>query len=116
MLGDVFVPQGTVVSTLPYATARDAKVFSDPDRFYPERWLNATTEMKNMSRPFSTGPRNCIGRHLAEVQLMLTLARIYQLYDVATDPSMIPEKMVLRDRGVMEPWDASLLVKVSEPK
>ena len=113
VIGDYFVPKGTVVSTLPYTTARDARVFSEPDVCQPERWLNATSDMKNMSRPFSTGPRNCIGKHLAMVQLTLTLTRLYQLFDVVVDASMTPEKMKLRDRGVMEPWDASLLVSAT---
>jgi cytochrome P450 len=110
------VPQGAVVATNAFTTARDPKVFTDPDTFRPERWLKPTTSMKKMSLPFAIGPRNCIGKHLAEVQLSLTLARIYQLYDISADPSITAHSMRHRDRGVMEPWAASLPVTVSSAK
>lgn len=64
-----------------------------------------------MSRPFSYGPRNCIGRHLAQIGLTLTLARLYQLYDMENDCCMTEEMMRPKDRGVTSPWAATVLVK-----
>lgn len=64
-----------------------------------------------MSRPFSYGPRNCIGKHLADIGLHLTLARLYQLYDIMIEPSMTDEMMRQKDRGVCAPWDEKLLVR-----
>ncbi|KAL7952216.1 cytochrome P450 [Trichoderma compactum] len=109
-----FVPKGTIVSVSSHATARDPHVFSEPETYDPDRWLNAGPEMKNMSRPFSYGPRNCIGKPLAEIGLKLTLSRLYQLYDIENDPSMTESSMRLKDRGVAAPWDAKLLIKPSQ--
>ena len=64
-----------------------------------------------MSRPFSYGPRNCIGKHLAQIGLILTLSRLYQLYDIDNDPIMTDEMMRPKDRGVTAPWAAKVLIK-----
>ncbi|PVH72446.1 cytochrome P450 [Cadophora sp. DSE1049] len=71
-----WVPHGISVEVSSYATARNARVFAEPLKFDPYRWENATPEMRCLSRPFSTGPRNCVGRHLAEIGLRLAISRI----------------------------------------
>ena len=66
-----------------------------------------------MNRPFSTGPRNCVGMHLARVQLFLTICAIYQRFDIKLHSDMTEEMMVLRDQGVMSPVGKKLLVHVT---
>ena len=111
-----YVPVGTVVQTSPYATSRDPLVFPEPDCFNPERWAKPTIEMKSMSRPFSWGPRNCIGKHLAEIGLYLTVARVFQLYDVNIDPRTTDEMMEPKDIGVLEPKGEKLYVQVNKAR
>jgi cytochrome P450 len=94
-----------------YATHRDAKIFPDPLEFIPERWLNPNAEMRGMSKPFGHGPRNCIGKHLADIGMHLTLAHLYQQYDLEIDPCMTDEMMRQKDRGAAGPWDAKFVVK-----
>jgi len=59
------------------------KNFERPDEFIPERWL----EDKSMSisaknahpfafMPFGFGPRMCIGRRLAELEMRVVLAKV----------------------------------------
>ena len=110
IIGGQYIPTGVGISNNPYATARDPVTFPNPDQFDPSRWDFATSEMRIMSRPFSLGPRNCIGRHVAEIGLYLTVTRLFQLFDVTTDSSMTEDKMKLRDQGAYTPWDESLLV------
>jgi cytochrome P450 len=105
-----FIPAGTVVSTSAYTTCRDPNVFDNPLDYVPERWLEPTPEMTSASRPFSYGPRNCIGKHLAEIGLHLTLSRLFQLYDIRVDPSMTEEMMKQCDRGVTSPWAKKMVV------
>ncbi|KAK4504596.1 hypothetical protein PRZ48_005512 [Zasmidium cellare] len=107
-----WVPKGVKVETNIYTTARDPEVFPSPDQFEPSRWETATPEMRQMSRPFSYGPRNCIGRHLAEVIILLTISRLYQLYDVIPDASLTPDKMQQLDLGVLEPGCDEFFVEV----
>lgn len=103
VIANDYVPENIQVEVSSYATARDPDVFPNPLEFKPSRWENATEEMRNMARPFSYGPRNCVGRHLAEIGLFMTVSRLYQLYDVVPDPDLRPEDMNQVDLGVLEP-------------
>ena len=55
------VPARTVVSMSPYSLHRNAEVFKDPLKFNPDRWIDASPEMKRWFWPFSSGGRMCIG-------------------------------------------------------
>lgn len=103
VIGTEYVPEGVQVEVSTYATARDPEVFHNPLNFDPWRWENATDAMKNMARPFSYGPRNCVGRHLAEMGLFLTISRLFQLYDIVPDAQMEAQDMRQIDFGVLEP-------------
>lgn len=116
VIGGQYVPAGVVVSNLAYTTHRDPAVFPDPEEFLPERWKCPSQEMKSMYRPFSTGPRNCIGMHLARVQLLLVVCAIYQRFEVKLHPRTTAEMMVMRDQGVMTPTGKQLWVSVTRRK
>lgn len=66
-----------------------------------------------MSRPFSTGSRNCVGKHLAQVNLVLTLSRVFQLFNLTVDPITTEEMMKPFDRGALEPRGGKLFVEVT---
>jgi cytochrome P450 len=60
-----------------------ARNFKDPESFVPERWLGHD-EYKDDNRavfqPFSVGPRNCLGKNLANAEMRLILAKmVYSL-------------------------------------
>ncbi|KAI9591714.1 cytochrome P450 [Syncephalis fuscata] len=79
-LDDYFVPGGTTVMVSTIAMHMNEQIFPDPHKFYPDRWLNASPEqlaiMKINFAPFSVGPRACIGRNLAWMELRLTLVEL----------------------------------------
>ncbi|RKK76757.1 hypothetical protein BFJ69_g6706 [Fusarium oxysporum] len=83
--GGVSYPPDTVISAQPYTIHRYEGVFEDPDEFRPERWLNVPPEKKDrMYRafvPFSAGQRGCIGRGLAWMHIMKSVARTLQEFD-----------------------------------
>lgn len=114
MISGEWVPKGTRVETNAYTTARDPTVFADPLLFNPSRWESPTVAMKKMSRPFSYGPRNCIGQHLAEMGLTLAVCRLYQLYDLVPTADMTPEYMQQEDKGVIEPKNEHFYVTAFE--
>jgi cytochrome P450 len=63
-IGGYFVPAGTAVSCQAYSLHRNPKVFPDPYKFNPDRWLSAGAEVAVMKRwwwPFSSGGRMCLG-------------------------------------------------------
>ncbi|KAH0443053.1 hypothetical protein CcaCcLH18_01166 [Colletotrichum camelliae] len=58
-----YIPEGTDISVSPWSTVHNPEYFSDPWQFKPERWLDPhCTDVKDASRPFLLGPRDCLGR------------------------------------------------------
>lgn len=62
------LPQGTVVGIHQLSTYRSRAHFKDPYSFHPERWLGDPMyrdDHLDAMKPFSIGPRNCLGKNLA---------------------------------------------------
>jgi cytochrome P450 len=76
------VPAGTTLFVFPWVLHRDPRFHRDPLRFEPDRW---TSEFeRNLPRhaylPFGSGPRMCIGREFARMELVLIVATIAQRF------------------------------------
>ncbi|KAK3896878.1 cytochrome P450-like protein [Staphylotrichum tortipilum] len=83
------VPQGVIVGTPHYAIHHNEAYYPEPFAFRPERWLvqgEGDDERVALAQsafcPFSIGPRGCIGKGLAYVEMGVTLARVLFIYDV----------------------------------
>jgi cytochrome P450 len=80
-----FVPGNTCVSVNQWSANRSPSNFSRPEEFIPERWMGAA-EFKDDKRkavqPFSVGPRNCLGKSLAYVEMKIILARAIWNFDL----------------------------------
>ena len=79
-----YVPEGTIVSTSNYSTSRDPRYWTAPNDFIPERWLegSAYSDMKEASKPFSLGPRVCLGINLAYLEMQIILAKMLWHFDL----------------------------------
>ncbi|CCO33927.1 Benzoate 4-monooxygenase [Rhizoctonia solani AG-1 IB] len=79
---------GSVISVPSYTTNRSSVWGDDPEEFRPERWLDDNSSSLNKYFvPFSLGPRACIGRNIAYMELMLIAATLVRRYDVAALPT-----------------------------
>jgi cytochrome P450 len=84
------VPAGAVVGCSAYSIHHNAAYFPSPFSYQPERWLSsegtATKESIELAQsafcPFSLGPRGCIGRNMAYMELLTTVARTVWLFDM----------------------------------
>ncbi|KAF8747354.1 Cytochrome P450 monooxygenase, partial [Rhizoctonia solani] len=75
--------EGSVISVPSYSTNRSSVWGADPDVYRPERWLEeGSGSLNKYYVPFSTGPRACIGRNLANMNLLLVSAAFFSRYDV----------------------------------
>ncbi|KAJ5788416.1 hypothetical protein N7457_003406 [Penicillium paradoxum] len=88
MIAGHWVPGGTVVSVPHYAASHSSTNFTDPEQFIPERHLDDprfANDNKTAMQPFSFGPRNCIGRNLAYVEMRMILTRMIYNFDMELD-------------------------------
>jgi len=78
-LGGYPIPVGTEVITSIYHTHRIAELYSEPNKFRPERWheLDPGPYAYN---PFGAGPRMCIGASFAMMELKIVLAILLQRF------------------------------------
>ncbi|TRX91612.1 hypothetical protein FHL15_007394 [Xylaria flabelliformis] len=74
------IPKGTPVTLSVYSLHMDPKVFPDPCKYDPERWLGDryNPQMDRNWNPFSKGSRICIGMHVAWAQMYLILATLFR--------------------------------------
>ncbi|KAI1877879.1 uncharacterized protein JN550_000061 [Neoarthrinium moseri] len=96
-----FVPEATIVSTQPYSIHRiDEKVFPEPDRFNPDRWLEETgdADRKRMFFAFASGGRGCVGKHLALAEMKTLLVDVYSQFSTVPDESMSADMMAMSDQ------------------
>jgi len=77
------IPAGVEVGVSAYSLHHNSSHFPDSFEYRPERFLDVEAEdtLKSFA-PFSTGPRACIGRNLAYMEMMIVLARMLLLFDM----------------------------------
>ncbi|KAF6813398.1 benzoate 4-monooxygenase cytochrome P450 [Colletotrichum musicola] len=108
-----FVPGNCKVFINQLAAYRWPGHFAAPSEFRPERWLKGEGggagrapaydgDVKGVLKPFSTGPRNCIGKHLAYGEIRTILAKILWEFDVHLAPESNGWMEGLKIYGVWE--------------
>ncbi|KAJ4317246.1 hypothetical protein N0V84_007465 [Fusarium piperis] len=97
--GRYFGP-GTVLSVPTYTVHHSAEIWGpDVEEFKPERWESITEKQKIAFIPFSHGPRSCVGRNLAEMQMRLIAATWVKRYNIF----LRQEKMETREGFLRKP-------------
>ncbi|KAL1486985.1 hypothetical protein MTO96_046724, partial [Rhipicephalus appendiculatus] len=79
------IPANVVLRTEWFVAGRLEDNFTQASTFLPERWLKSSEEQSGKARawamhpfaslPFGTGPRTCIGKRIAEMELCSVLAQ-----------------------------------------
>ena len=136
-----YIPPGTTVSVMQCQIHVDERIFRQPRAFQPERWfedhggreldkyflgvrdqpapLNLLRGLLNYSltpipTQFSTGPRSCIGKNVAILEMKLLLYSRFRRYDLSLSPTT-PQLGCLRllvTKAVTPVW---VNVRLAEP-
>jgi cytochrome P450 len=82
-LGGESLPKGTQVMILLYALHHHPDFWDDADQLKPERWFPSSAPKVPFSYvPFLDGSRKCIGRSMAEQQLLTVLTTLVRSVDL----------------------------------
>ncbi|KAF4784431.1 cytochrome P450 [Colletotrichum scovillei] len=85
MVRGEFLPAKTTVAVHQWAMYHNEANFKNPFLFHPERFLGDpeyASDRREAFQPFHIGPRNCLGRNLAYVEMRIMLARLLWNFDL----------------------------------
>jgi len=116
-----WVPAGSSVSVTGWVATHQESHFHSAREFHPERWLPSDhpffedrfkNDMKEASKPFSLGPRVCLGVNLAYMEMRIILARLIWEFDwELLDQELVWE----RDNMVKSLWQKPKLMVKFKP-
>jgi cytochrome P450 len=115
------VKPGEKVVWSPWAMARSTRIWgSDAASFRPERWLPSIApggERKPGLRRtafefpvFHAGPRSCLGKQLARIELIFILREVLRRYELRPDWDVAVDRVV--GQGLTGPIEGGLPVRV----
>jgi cytochrome P450 len=104
-VGDCLVRSGNAIYIPVYAIHRHEKLWSEPDKFDPDRFASdvASTRSRYAYLPFGAGPRICIGRSFAMMEAVTMLALLINSYRLSLPSDYQPqmESQVRRKHACM---------------
>ncbi|MGH0146530.1 UNVERIFIED_CONTAM: hypothetical protein FKN15_008328 [Acipenser sinensis] len=98
------IPSGTLVQIGLYAMGRNPQIFPRPLQYNPARWLKGEIHyFKSLS--FGFGPRQCLGRRIAEIEMQLFLIHLLQNFKIEkqrqVDVGSTFELIILPDKPIL---------------
>ncbi|KAL0935888.1 benzoate 4-monooxygenase cytochrome p450 [Colletotrichum truncatum] len=90
-VGNLYIPEGYDVGTGIYSINHNPEYYPEPFKFWPERWISevvgdeAMSKAKSAYGTFSVGPRNCVGKGLAMIEISLAMAAVISEFDFRRD-------------------------------
>nr|AVZ23841.1 cytochrome P450 [Thanatephorus cucumeris]QDJ74247.1 cytochrome P450-7 [Thanatephorus cucumeris] len=108
--GETFT-EGTILSIPSYTIHHSQEVWGDDANDYrPERWFER--EVGKEFNPFSFGPRACVGRNLASMELLIIIASVFYRYQF--ELSQPNQKLYTREGFLRKPLECILGVNRRE--
>ncbi|KAG6330373.1 hypothetical protein ID866_8716 [Astraeus odoratus] len=106
------IPAGTAVVANHWSIAQDPDVFPDPDRFDPQRWIDAQGKIRRDiefctygfgRRLFCVLSRVCPGRYLADRSLFVNTALMLWSFRISEDPAFPLDPLAFPDTVLVHP-------------
>ncbi len=96
-LGDYVFPKGAILAVSPLAVGRNPKYYDRPLEFRPERWTREFERQlpRGAYVPFAAGPRVCLGKQFAMMEMRIVLGTLMQNVDINVldgfEPDFLPD-------------------------
>ncbi|XP_043339572.1 cytochrome P450 11B1, mitochondrial isoform X3 [Cervus canadensis] len=101
VLQNYHIPAGTLVKVLLYSLGRNPAVFARPESYHPQRWLDCRGSGSRFPHlAFGFGMRQCLGRRVAEVEMLLLLHHVLKNFLVET---LVQEDIKMVYRFILMP-------------
>ncbi|KAI1858148.1 hypothetical protein JX265_010816 [Neoarthrinium moseri] len=103
-----YIPEGITVSTQAFSLHRNSTIYSQPEKFMPERFLTAEgafdTSPKLAFNPFGAGTRTCLGVHLARMELRHATVHYFRTFRGSRlAPQTTPASMEMVNHFLISP-------------
>ncbi|MEP0456668.1 MAG: cytochrome P450 [Roseibium sp.] len=86
-IGGKAIPKGSLVMVVPWLMHRNPVLWSKPDAFWPERFLQKSKRPNKYGYvPFSIGPRICAGLQFGMTEAILSLAILARKFEPKLKP------------------------------
>lgn len=87
VIGGYQIPSGTMVSMSAQQVTSNEAYFPRAREFLPERWLPGADDAIKSTHPFAFlpfgfGPRMCVGRRFADLEIETLLARVFRNFSM----------------------------------
>ncbi|KAF8893218.1 cytochrome P450 monooxygenase pc-bph [Gymnopilus junonius] len=108
---DEYFPAGTVLSVPSFSIHRDKAIWGENiEDFRPERWFERDqADIQRTFNPFSVGPRACVGRNLAYLELQIIVASIMRRFDIVLESA--DQKLHTREGFLRKPLGCRVGIK-----
>ncbi|XP_062621095.1 cytochrome P450 3A19-like, partial [Saccostrea cucullata] len=107
------IPKGMQIAIPIWILHHSEKLWEDPEKFDPERFSAENKAKMNPYKfmPFGYGPRICIGKRLALIEIKVAMTKLLRQFVLSTcSKTNIPPK--LTNRGLTKP--ETMCLKVTE--
>lgn len=96
------IAKGTCIIPAISAVLYDPKIFPEPTRFNPDRFIDEGGNLKRVDEliPFSIGKRQCLGESLARMELFLFVANLFNQFKFL--PGSVPPTKKRKFGGVVQ--------------
>lgn len=91
--------------------SRQEKYFPNPDEYIPDRWIKGENEKYTSKEahpftymPFGFGPRSCIGKRFAQLEMEILLAKVWRFCGprekvISKVPKYLQERIYLIEKS-----------------
>ncbi|XP_042039991.1 cytochrome P450 71AU50-like [Salvia splendens] len=94
------IPKDSRIIINTYAIGRDPNVWTDPEKFIPERFIGSDIDVRGQHfqlLPFGSGRRGCAGMKLGLIQVRLIVSQLVHCFDWQLPNEMSPEELDMNE-------------------